>query len=387
MFFTIEKALETMPKATTFQVVGQRGVGKSYSVELYCLKDAIFNDRQVVLVGRYKEDILPSIISQTFNHLTSYNRHTNMVPLAEVMKQADLPQYPFWSIESKAGEMWIAGAESETARPVKVKQLGVYTAIQQAERFKRGSYPDVYNIFFDEFITKKRYIFGRQEPQEFKKIVNTIARAGKEDYRIFMCGNPDNEIDHCPYLEHYNLDYDELEPGSLYSFDNGDTCFVKIAGDSDGEFIVKNTKTMFGMIDESSHSGEIDRPPTIRQPEGFADEFQPMIELRVETSAIAVDGIVPFRRAFYLYLGLYRGELFATTHKHRVFYCDYQIECKYDRTEVPPPDGKKVYIYRFNFPGRLQKVRAMMADCMAAGKIYHENDRLANVLNNIIIQM
>ena len=383
MHFDIKKVIETTPKATTYISVGKRGVGKSYSTEIYMIEDAVYNGRQMVLVGRYKEDTQPNIITKTFDHITEYNKNTGTIPLTDIMKFAKVPQFKIWTIEARAGSLWICGRNEEGEPPTKVKQLGVYTAIKQAERFKRGSFPNVYNIFLDEFITKGAYVYGRNEPHEFMKIVNTIARAGK-DYRVFLCGNPDNEIDHCPYLEHYNIDYDAIEPDSLYMFDGGNTCFIKLAG-GDTEYIVKSTRTMFGLRDNSSHTGEVDRPATVKPPEDFAERFRPFVELRVETSAIAVDDFMPIRRSFYLYMGVYRGQLYCATYKHRQNPCKLQIECKYERTEVPPPRPGRIYTYRFNMPGKLKEINRILAECMNTGRIYHETDRLGNVLNNIII--
>lgn len=388
--FDIKQVIKAMPNATTFIPVGKRGVGKSYSSELYCIEDAVFNNRQMVLVGRYKEDCKPAIISQIFGHIVSYNRHVGDVPLKLIMQRAAVQPYRYWSIESKGGGMWICGRDNPDDKPVKVVQLGVYTSVQEAERFKRGSYPNVYNIFFDEFITKRRYIMGRNEPIEFKKIVNTIARAGK-DYKIFMAGNPDNEIDMCPYLERYNLNYDMLESGCIYTFDNGDTCFIKIAGADGDEYIVKSTKTLFGINDESSHTGEVDRPKTATAPDGFRDEFRPVIEMCVETSAVAVDGVYPYRRCFYLYVGVYRGELYTSTYAHRqytnIINIPLRVRCKYEKNEIPPPDDNTtVYVYRFNFPKKYAKIGGLFFDTLKSGKIYHENDRIANVINNLILQ-
>ena len=389
-YFNVKQSIEAFPEARTYILVGTRGVGKSYSPEVYCLEDAIFRGRQFCLVGRYKEDVMPSTIANTFNHMTTYNEHTGSIPLVDIISKAGskVPDMAEYSLESKAGQIWLVGRESDEERWQKILQVGVYAAVQTAERFKRGSYPAVYNIFFDEFITARWYIGGSREPVEFEKIVNTIFRHGKNG-KIFMAGNPDNEIDMCPYLVHYNIFYDDMESNVIYPCNDDKVAFIKLTNEENADYIVRDTVSMFGVDNSTAFTGEVDRPKQKRIPKDFSTEFDAIVEMRVETSGIMAEGTTLHRRCFFLYVGLFRGELWAVTNDHHKNYGEpYQIVCKYDINELPPPDeaGQITYVYRFQFPQDLKMLGQWLAQTISTGRIYHETDKTANILRNLIAE-
>ena len=385
-FFDVKQSIKSFPQAITYITVGTRGVGKSYSPEIFCLEDAILKGRQFCLVGRFKEDVMPSTISNTFGHMTIVNRHTGRIPISDIMAKSNYPKFKTYNIESKAGQIWVTGAESEEDRPAKIVQVGVYTSIQTAERFKRGSYPKVYNIFFDEFITARFYICGAREPQEFEKIVNTIFRGGK-DGKIFMAGNPDNEVDLCPYLTEYNIFYDEMEPNTIYPCNGGRVAFIKLTNTDNTEYIVKDTVSMFGVKNNTAFTGEVDRPEMKRIPEEFEKDFTVLAEFRVETSGIVVENPQPHRRCFFLYLGMFRGEWWIVTHDHHHRYGNpFKIVCKFEVNELPAPDetGRVIYTHQFNFDRDIDYLRRYVVDCVTGGRAYHETDKLANILRNLL---
>ena len=377
-FVNIKNIIAQAPNAHIFMLVGRRGCGKSYSPEMYCIEEAIMNNRQFCMVGRYKEDVKPGEITKAFTHITSYNSNTGTVPIMDIMRQCDIYNFPAYDIEAKTGNIYLVGVDGELR--VKLKTIGCYTSVQTAERFKRGSYPDTYNIFFDEFITKRRYIFGRNEPNEFKKIVNTIAR-GSKDYKVFMAGNPDNEIEMNPYIESFNLIYDDIEPGSMITYDNGSTVFVKLAGDDEFEYINRSTETLFGMSDTSSHTGEVDRPEAPKITEEMLQGFDPIYSIRTETATIAVDAIYPYRRCFYIFVGIYDNTPVTLVTHHRAYNSGLQFTSKYDRLEMLPD---MFTFHRFDFPASLQQVKNMLYDNLRTGRTYFESDRVANILLNLM---
>lgn len=387
-YVSIPAVMQAVPTASTFIFIGRRGVGKSYAPEVYCIEDAVYRNRHMVVVGRLKEDILPPMVRKMFAHIFQPNIHLGgQTEISRIMAGTDrYPRYERYDLLIRSGEIWIAGLDSND-KPVKICLLGYTAAVQQAERFKRGTYPTTYNIFFDEFITKGRYIFGRQEPTEFLKIVNTVARAGK-DYKVFMAGNPDHEIEHCPYIEGYHLIFDHMENGTVYTFDSGNTAIVKLAkqdGD-DTSYIVDSTRTMFGRQDDTSHIGVVDRPKTVPPPPGFEREFIPAVEIKVETATIAIDGPTPYRRCIWLYVGIYRGTRYLAVMAHRRYYRVDQVRmvAVYNPEDVPPPDGTAVYMYRLNIPQSHLWVERHINDCLTTRRVYHETDRTASILRDVV---
>ena len=388
-YFEVKQAKALFPQARTYIAVGAGGVGKSYSFEYDCLEDAIHRERQFCLVGRYEEDVKPKLVANTFDHMTSVNALTGKIPLVEIVKTAGskIPQMVDYDLMTKSGGIYLIGRQSAEEKWQIIMRVGVVAAVQTAERFKRGSYPEVFNIFFDEFITARTYINGSGEPVEFEKIVNTIFRHGK-DGKIYLAGNPDNEINMCPYLKHYNIFYEDMEPNTMYPCNNGSVVFIKITNLERDDFIVKDTVSIFGTKNESRLTGEVARPPEKRIPKDFANDFEAVVEMQVETPGIMAVGVnTPYRQCFYLYIGLFRGELWAvTTAHHRNFGEPYKIVCKYEYLELPPPDeaGQITYVYRFQFPQDLKMLGQWLAQCIMTSRIYHENDKIANVLRQII---
>ena len=117
--------------------------------------------------NKYRGNILETLSKGKWNDFKWYRRKFYLMKRDEAGNEVACDDQPF------AHTFFLAGAEHK----------------------KSTSYPQIYTILFDEFLTNNRYLIN--EFKSFLSIVSTIVRL--EDYvRIFMCGNTVSQ--YCPYF-------------------------------------------------------------------------------------------------------------------------------------------------------------------------------------------
>lgn len=127
-------------------VVGQRGVGKTYSAKNRAIRNFINKGNQFVYLRRYDTELKASNIEKFFDDICV--------------------EYPDHSFAVKHGKMYIDGYPA-----------GYYMPLSKAAQFKSTPFPDVTLIIFDEFIIDQgmvRYI--PKEVETFLEMYSTIAR-------------------------------------------------------------------------------------------------------------------------------------------------------------------------------------------------------------------
>ena len=117
------------------------------------------------------------------------------------------------------GAWHLAKYDTESRRMKADKDPFCYAfALSDVEHDKSTSYPNVYNIVFDEFLTRRYYL-----PDEFvifMNVLSTIIR-DRENIKIFMLGNTVNK--YCPYFDEMGLNnIEQMKQGNIdvYSFGN-----------------------------------------------------------------------------------------------------------------------------------------------------------------------
>ena len=87
------------------------------------------------------------------------------------------------------------------------------------ENDKSTSYPHVWTVVFDEFITRDSYL--RDEFVIFENVLSTIIRQ-RRGVQIYMLGNTVNKF--CPYFKEMGLKHvSGMEPGTIDLYTYGDT--------------------------------------------------------------------------------------------------------------------------------------------------------------------
>lgn len=90
-------------------------------------------------------------------------------------------------------------------------------SINNEEHYKSVPYPGVYNILFDEFVSRNGYI--TDEFVSYMNILSTIIRQ-KSDVTIFMCGNTISKF--CPYFAEMGLTHiKQMHPGDIDVYEYG----------------------------------------------------------------------------------------------------------------------------------------------------------------------
>lgn len=138
-------------------IVGPRGYGKTYAWKKKAIRDFIRKGKQFVYLRRYDTE-LKQIQKSLFNDIIFNN------------------EFPGYDIEI-----------SPDGWRVNNMIAGYPMALTQAHHYKSSSFPEVYNICFDEFIIEKGKIsYLKNEPTVFLDFYETIARKREDVIAFFM---------------------------------------------------------------------------------------------------------------------------------------------------------------------------------------------------------
>lgn len=378
--FDVRELIREYPSARLLNIVGQGGVGKSYSTKLYVLQNFFEKGEPFIYVRRWTTEIANDNLRTVF-------LDTEENP--EVMKWwkawAD-EKYPYFHIIPKAGWFWIFG-ERENGTLDALKPIGRPVALSKAGTFKGGTYNNFSTIWFDEFITDERYVGGDSEPNKLDKIVNTVGRA-ENDIKIICCGNPDNFIEMCPYLKSLSLDYEHLQPNTAYLYDSisrqtgktlaNNVLFIKLANYSGESFLNEATANLWQTPEgEMRITGEVKTNKYMHITDELEKECDPVYELVIET---AVQTNSEYNRKIYAYVAEMPqdGGVGVLIRRHRSDMlrekCDYSVFCRYNDLKLRRHDCD-VQILRLRIPAvpELMPLRAFL-DQAEAGRLYYTDD-------------
>lgn len=175
MYYTLDKII-SMNGLLNF-IIGERGVGKSWSCKYYCVNDYLKNGNQFIYLRRYKEE-LQLACSSFFDDLQSagaFSEHTFKVK----------------------------GSKNLTIFYMDDEIIGYGIALSTSNILKSTPFPKVKTIIFDEFILDTGiYHYLKNEVSKTLDAIETIFRL--RDGRVFFLGNSIS-IDN-PYFNYFNLD-------------------------------------------------------------------------------------------------------------------------------------------------------------------------------------
>lgn len=249
IFYTLTRILEIL--AQFYMLLGERSNGKSFSVKEYCLREAYEKGNEFVYVRRWKEDIKSLSIEQYFDDLVCDADGTEHIKNITNGEYSEIAVY--------RGAIYFANLDEEQKK-VRGKKIGYALALTSETHYKSMSFPRVWNMIFEEFITDKGYL-----PNEVKTLMSLVStvfrrRAGK----VFLIGNTLNR--HCPYFSEWQLTHVlKMKQGDIEVY-NQQTNQV----DEDGKQITvtiaveycannsNNSKMFFGKSSKMIVSGEWD---------------------------------------------------------------------------------------------------------------------------------
>ena len=379
-YFEIRDLMKQSPNTSTFFIVGQGGVGKSYSAKRYVIDEFLKNKRKFIYVRGVTTETSPSNLLDVFSDVEGDPR-IDWSPID--------PEGRFYCfhIIPKASHFWIVG-EKETGELQFMAPMGRIIALTMAQRFKGGAYNTAGTVFFDEFISE-----GKPSPKmadNLSKIINTVARDTNPDVKIICCGNPDYSIELNPLLEPLHLDYARLQDNTAYYFDTKDVksgkilannvCFFKIANFG-GEYLNTATANIFGSAEEMMRAtGAVKTDAYIHIPEEtLKREFSPKYVLTVETPILATD---TYHRCLYVYYGMMWNEPVCVIQGHYTWEVP-ALYCRYNKTDF----RKRIetQTYRINIPPveRFSDLKRLMAAVDANQLIISNDDNLGTIFAHI----
>lgn len=159
IFWSINKLLTY--NAMINIIIGERGVGKSYSSKKHVVKKAIKTGRKFIYMRRYETELELMLNNQEEEPF-----------FKDISKDPDFKDINF-EIQNK-----VAYANG--------KEIGYFMALSRQAHYKSIPYPDVDFIIFDEvFIQSNRYL--KNEITQFLEFLETVGRL--RDIKVFMLSN------------------------------------------------------------------------------------------------------------------------------------------------------------------------------------------------------
>lgn len=328
MFVDIDEIVDRSPDTTFFEFIGRRGCGKTYGVKRLCIENFLETGKGFLYVRRGRDEIKAVQLDTLFSDLEQkqpelFERFNELYHITGA------------HVKSYGGFFWICNAQEK-----RVQQIGAYACIAKAKAFKGLPHNDINLIFFDEVITEDGYILGDSEPERFNQILYTVARAGNS-VKVFLCGNPDQNIELCPYFYNLKIDYENLAENSVIYFNSvfqgkkqkNNICFCKLAGGDGSEYLNLSVAGVFGDVESvMSVTGETKHDIYKKVTPQMLKKFRPAVRLIVQTPVIKESG---YHKCLYAYIGVLKGApcLFVFPHD-KVSGRLPEITCIYDRSDM-----------------------------------------------------
>ena len=161
-------------------IIGERGVGKTYSFKTFAVKRFLNKNKQFAYIRRYDTDLEASVGS------TNDNKFFEQI-------KSNFPESSFKITKSKkVRKLYIDG-----------KICGYALPLSAADSLKSSSYENVDVIIYDEFMLKEGSTqhYLKNEPEIILDLIETIGRL--RDIRVYCLGNAISST--CPLMSYFNL--------------------------------------------------------------------------------------------------------------------------------------------------------------------------------------
>lgn len=348
-YIDVSKIVNESPQTTLFNIVGRRGCGKTYGVKKFCLTNFIETGYKFLYIRRGKGELKPSLLQDLFDDI--------MHEFSEYFIEKYNISIP--CITAWGGGFWLSDID-EKGKVTRYEKIGMYWSVYNANSIKGIPLNKEYNtIFFDEVITDRGYINGSNEPQLFDKIVKTM---GRHSIKIFLCGNPDMNVEQCPYFYNLKIDYKKLIPNSIYYFNSHygkhinekNIVFIKCQGNENDNFIPLTNSGLFGVAEDiMSITGDVQsRNFKNVSREAIKKKLNIYIEIEVETAVILENGI---HKKIYCYLGTYNNEWVICILGNHITHKGHSIYSVFDNVSFKVMKNNSVYRCDFSIFPKVQK--------------------------------
>lgn len=165
---------------------GERSNGKSYQLKH---KRAIINyletGNRFILLRRFREEITTEKVEKYFDDV-DVEKLTN-------------GKYNCISVYRK--QIFLAKFDVETFKTTRGEKIGYAIALSTEQNYAGGSFLDVSDIIFEEFMTRSRYL-GESEPTKLMNLYATVDRK-RGTTKLWLVGNSISRV--CPYIYEWGL--------------------------------------------------------------------------------------------------------------------------------------------------------------------------------------
>lgn len=149
-------------------LVGARGLGKTYGIEVKAVRDYIRKGEMFIYLRRYKEELKAA-------------RNTFFAAFEH--------EFPEWDFQVRGNEAQCAPIETRGEKKREWKTMGYFIALSTAQNQKSVSFPRVTKIIFDEFIIEKGMIhYLPDEATVFRQFYNTVDR-NQDRTKVYFLAN------------------------------------------------------------------------------------------------------------------------------------------------------------------------------------------------------
>lgn len=176
-------------KAKLYMIWSGRQLGKSTNILHYCVEKSYYNMEKFILLFR-NDNITRAKLNTYFNNKL----------IVGWLKEMSGGEYTVFKLEG--GIVYFAYYDDK-AKLKKGDVAGYYSFLSQENDEKSMQYDDVYNIIFEEFITKGTYLVD--EVYLFESFMSTVLRKRQLDERthVFLLGNTLSRVN--PYIAEWGI--------------------------------------------------------------------------------------------------------------------------------------------------------------------------------------
>ena len=209
-YYSMQKLLKT--GARYLIAFGERSNGKTYQALEYSLIQYVKNGGQTGIIRREKEDFKGKRAGAYWDNLICNGDGKNRVKEITGGKYDNIIYY--------AGKWYLAYYDEDQNKFIHEPDPFAYAfALSDMEHEKGNSYPQITQIVFDEFMTRKGYL--QDEFVLFMNTLSTIIRQ-RDNVKIIMCANTVSK--YCPYFEEMGLKHiRQMKRGTIDIYNYGES--------------------------------------------------------------------------------------------------------------------------------------------------------------------
>ena len=195
-YYSFKRLINKHPEALYYLIYGERSNGKSYSILEFLIEEFVNSEytKSFGYIRRWKEDIYNVLLNQVFKSIKKDDLGRNRI--SDITKG----EYNDILVKDKCFYLMKRDEDGEIETVYEKQPFGYIFSLSSSERIKSTGYPDIFYIFFEEFISEGLPMVN--EFARFRSVLSTIIR-NDDKVKIIMAGNTINK--HNIYFKEFGL--------------------------------------------------------------------------------------------------------------------------------------------------------------------------------------